>query len=366
MNIQQMQQLAAQQAAVSVNMNETTKGGGALLFPAGMYVGRIVEYVDLGNQPQEYQGKAKDPAPEFRLGVALYGVQGVAAGEPYIIRPFGLTLSQNEKSGAVKAFKALNYTGSTAITHFAQFLNEPYIFSVYEHESGTKKKSMQIDWSKTLPPLDPVSKQPYAVPQPADDLFKLFLWDFPTIESWNSLKIDGQTDAGKSKNFIQETILAATNFNGSALQELLIQAGQNYATANPVAPAVAVAVPQPVAAAQQDQVAVAPQPVAAPIPGVVQAVAPVAAPVAQGYVQPQQQNVVDPAVLAAYAAQQAALQQSAQLAAQQVAVPLAQPAAAPVIAAQPAPPQTAAQVPTIAGIPTFPSNVGIAPVGVPQ
>jgi hypothetical protein len=289
-------------------MNEETKGGGAMLFPSGMYLGRIVEYIDLGNQPQEFQGQAKDPAPEFRMAVALYNVPGVPAGEPYILRPYGLTLSQNEKSGARKAFKTLNYTQNKQITHFAQFLNEPYVFYVHEVTSkATQKKSMQIAWDKTLPPYDPVSKQPYLVPQPADDLFRVFLWDFPTAEAWNSLYIEGQTDSGKSKNFIQETILAATNFEGSALHQLLIAAGQNIPAqqaAQPAAPAQpTLAVPQPAAA-------------------------PAGVPVAM----PQQ--------------------------AQQVAVPLAQPTALPV---QPALPAVPGQIPATPA-PAAVLNPGVMPL----
>ena len=58
---------------------------------------------------------------------------------------------------------------------------------------------------------------------------RVFLMDYPTIEAWDSLFVEGtytKTDAaGKetehSKNTVQNKLLQATNFKGSALETLL-------------------------------------------------------------------------------------------------------------------------------------------------
>jgi len=49
----------------------------------------------------------------------------------------------------------------------------------------------------------------------------MFLWNSPELEDWNALYIGGTTDDGKSKNFIQDAILAAVDYHGSPLAALL-------------------------------------------------------------------------------------------------------------------------------------------------
>lgn len=291
--LQQLQQLAAQQAAVAPDMNEAQKGGGgSKLLPVCYAMGRIVEYIDLGTQPQEFQGKAKEPADEFRIGVALWG-EGITNedGTPYVLRPYSIAVSRFEKSNTYKMFKALNYTGNPDIKHFAQFVGQAFLFKLEHHTNKAGKVSSIINWAGTLPPYDAISKAAYPVPEAPDDLYRLFLWDFPSIEAWNSLHIEGQNDDGKSKNFIQNSILGAINFEGSALHNLLVSGNVPYtipakaAPAAPAAPQAAIAAPvgvsTPVAAAPAVAAPVtpAPQQVAAPLE--VQGAAPIAAPVGQ-------------------------------------------------------------------------------------
>ncbi len=224
-----LQNLKAQAAAVaetSVDMNEAqTGGGGGRLIPGGQYVGRVVEYTDYGTQPQEYQGAAKEPAPEVRLGVCLFYTDPEKAGDPapYVLRAREFAVSRNEKATAFKAFSALNYKRDKNIKHFAQFLGEAFLFSVAvkKGKQAPFREYNVIEWDKTAPPKDPMTKQDYAVPEAADELYKLFLWYNPTKEGWDGLHIDGQRDDGTSKNFIQEKILGALDYQGSPLQLLL-------------------------------------------------------------------------------------------------------------------------------------------------
>ena len=274
-----LQALAAQDVAESgIDMNEASKGGGGgRLLPEGYAFGRLVEYIEFGNQPQEYQGQAKDPAMEFTLGFALTG-QGYQNddGTPYVVRTYNTALSRNEKARAFKLFKALNWKGTAK--SFAQLLGETFLVKIKQvPKSKTDPKIVsRIDLDGFLPPLDPVTRQPYPIADAPDEMYRLFLWSRPTKEAWDSLYIEGEYE-GKSKNRIQEQILAALDFQGSPLQQLLMASG---VTALPTA-APATPVAAPVAAAP---VAVAPTPApvapAAPVAPPAAPVAPAAAPAA--------------------------------------------------------------------------------------
>lgn len=322
-----LQALAAQDVAESgIDLNEAVKGGGGgRLLPEGYAFGRLVEYIEFGNQPQEFQGQAKDPALEFTLGFALTG-QGYQNddGTPYIVRTYNTALSRNEKSRAFKLFKALNWKGTAK--SFAQLLGETFLVKIKQvPKSKTDPKIVsRIDLDGFLPPLDPVTRQPYPVAEAPDDMYRLFLWSRPTKEAWDSLYIEGEYE-GKSKNRIQEQILAALDFQGSPLQQLLMQSGVTaLPTAAPAAPVAA-----PVAA---DPVAVAPTP----------------APVAPAA----------PAAPAAVPAAPLAVPAAASPAVASVAVPsVSVPTPAPVAVA-PAPAQVGVQVPAmpVAAIPAVPSS----------
>lgn len=322
-SIEELRALANAEAEESgIDMNEAVKGGGGgRLLPAGYAFGRLIEYVELGKQPQEFGGKAKDPAMEISIGFALWG-QGYQNddGTPYIIRPYSMALSRNEKARAFLLFKALNWKGTAK--NFGQLLGETYLVKIV-HEAKSKSDQTivsRIDLKGFLPPLDPVTRQPYAIPDVPAEQYNLFLWNRPTKGAWDKLYIEGQWEAkdgkpAESKNRVQETILGALDFQGSPLQQLLggavtalpqaaapaAVAPQAVAPAAPVAPAVApvaapvapVVAPSAIPAAVAPQVAVplAPAPVVAPaavapapvvptgvVPTAIPAVTPVAVP----------------------------------------------------------------------------------------
>lgn len=237
-----IQALAAQAAATGPDMNEAVKGGsGSRLLPVGYAMARLVEYIELGKHPQEYGGKAKEPALEVQIGFALWG-EGYQNddGTPYIIRPYQFAVSRNEKAKAYKLFKLMNWTGTKV--NFAQMIGEAILVKIV-HEAKSKTDATlvsRIDFEGFLPPLDPMTKQPYAVPAVQESDLRLFLWDYPMKESWDELYVEGKWDDGKSKNRVQETILSALDFAGSPLQQLLMGSG---VTALPTAPAAAPVAP---------------------------------------------------------------------------------------------------------------------------
>lgn len=286
-NLQDLLALANQEAEQSgIDMNEAVAGGGGgRLLPAGYAFAQLVEYIEFGMQPQEFQGQKKDPAMEFSVGFALTG-QGYSNddGTPYIVRPYSMALSRNEKARAFLLFKKLNYKGTAK--NFAQLLGQKWLVKIV-HEAKTKKDNTivsRLDLTSFLPPNDPVTGNPYPIPDAPDNMYRLFLWNRPTRAGWDSLYIEGTYEAkeGKpaaSKNRLQETCLKALDYAGSPLETLLsagaaglalptapsVPAAAPSSPAVPSAPAVSTPTPPPVPAAPS--VPVAP-PVAPSVPAV--------------------------------------------------------------------------------------------------
>ncbi|WOZ53257.1 hypothetical protein [Pseudomonas phage PA69] len=247
------QQLNALQAALAlankaaetatIDMSETsTGGGGGRIFPAGTAMGRFCIYIELGDHAKEFQGKLKNPAPQIRLGFALWGDVNPQAGNPQsrpddlfhtyeadgsikpgLFRTFEMTLGNNEKSKTKLAFDKMNWSGQH--THFAQMLGQAFIIPIKRTKitkgNNAGKERNDIDWGGIMKPYNPVDGSPYNVPELPLDLLQYFFFDAPTKETWDALFIEGTSDSGKSKNFLQETIRSATNFPGSALHIML-------------------------------------------------------------------------------------------------------------------------------------------------
>lgn len=247
--------LANQAAETGPDMNEVKKGGGARLLPEGWAFARFVEYIEFGNQPQEFNGQAKEPAPEAQIGFALYDTADRKYsnddGSPYIIRPYSFALHQNEKARAHKLFVAMNWKRTAK--NFPQMLGQDFLVYIghYDKSKTDKTKVSRIDLDKIFPALDQMTSQPLPVPPAREEDVAIFLWDYPTKEAWDSLFREGTFDDGKSKNTLQEKCMCATNFEGSELQALLMGSG---VSALPSAPGVAPALPTAPAALPQNPV----------------------------------------------------------------------------------------------------------------
>lgn len=283
--LEQANQAAAESG---IDMNEAvTGGGGGRLLPAGYAFAQLVEYVELGKQPQEFGGKAKEPALEVQLGFALTGSAADPEdptkvipynnddGTPYIMRPWPFAISRNEKARAFTLFKALNWKRTA--TSFAQLLGQKFLVKiVHEPKSKSDPKIVsRMDLKSFLPPLNPVGNTPYQIQDADPALYKLFLWTHPTLEAWNALKVEGtfEVEEGgkkvqKSKNRVQESILGALDFEGSPLHMLLAGAGVQVPSKAPTSPAT------PYAAVPATQVAAVPA-----TPAVAPPVTPAAVPV---------------------------------------------------------------------------------------
>lgn len=226
--LQKIQALAAEAAAVaSVDMSQTGTGGGGerVVLEPGNYLARFVEYVEKGVQKNHFD-PSKQPAAKVRLGFAVFpfeevnGVRKVSEN-PQFIRTGDMTISNHEKAGLKKVYNRLNYRNDATKTHVAMFLGEACLVGVGKKTSKKGSEYNTIDTNDIKPAIDPMSGQAYGVPQVADDAYRVFMFDYPTQETWDALFIEGSNDDGTTKNFIQEEILGAVNYNGSALQQLL-------------------------------------------------------------------------------------------------------------------------------------------------
>lgn len=245
------------------NMTEVQVGGGKSrgLLPTGTAFVRLSGYIEYGKQPQQFNGKPKDPAIEFRLvftvvggvGVNLKGEEENFVGEDGFlptIATFDTTSSQYQKSAAVAYFNALNVAPKTA-THFIQKIGQLYTLHIGTKKHKTKGTDVQdIDFKQLQPAINPIDRKPYAqyadkdgnavtIPELKPENIQVFLWHRPESVSleqykamWDSIHIAGEweekkDDSGKvispkrSKNFIQEKCMSALDFEGSSLQQMI-------------------------------------------------------------------------------------------------------------------------------------------------
>lgn len=234
---------AIKNAAQQTDMNkvQTGGGGGAYEPPAkGLARLRFVGYIELGKQKHEWQGKVSYKEKVrliFELSGPRHQPKENDEGEKF---PHRMTieenLSLNERAWFYKIFRAMNYSGEA--THIAQLLGHEFIGEIQHKTSkrGNVYPTLKNDNGYTIrAPFveDPETGETRKVPAgPQISETRCFLWDFASKEMWDSLYIDGEypekkDDKGnvvlpaKSKNVFQEAIMAAKNWEGSPMHELL-------------------------------------------------------------------------------------------------------------------------------------------------
>lgn len=217
---------------------------------AGKTIGRFIEYIELGKHIELYEGKPKPAAEMVRVTFELLGVNDarqdikeveIDGNKKTIADRLSITMPKkmNEKAKFYKLFKAMTY-GRTEITHMAEMLGEAFVLTVTHNTSGEgANKRVYANlysnsvWGVAAPRVEDAIAGTSAdisarVPAVVSAL-KIFLWNNPTKETWDSLFIDGERDVKddkgnvtkESKNWLQEKILSATDFGGSALQQMV-------------------------------------------------------------------------------------------------------------------------------------------------
>lgn len=242
---------------------------------AGYTTARFVGYVEVGKQPQRaFEGVEKPDAAEVRLTFELNGPkhiteyehEGVKKTRTNVIR-ITSTISNHEKSNFYKLLQKMIY-GRTGINHMAQMLGEGFLVKITHNASKKDPKKIfanmksdvwNIGEAMTVDPMtDIVTKLDVpeaSIPQ------QLLLWNSPSAEQWDTIFIDGEYEREvdgvkvmKSKNFIQELAMSASNFVGSPLEAMVSIGALNdiipevKAPVAPVAPAAPVAAEDPLAA----------------------------------------------------------------------------------------------------------------------
>lgn len=219
---------------------------------AGVTVGRLISYIELGKQDGgEYQGKKKPDADKVRIEFELLAPKNmikferdgkeVEAGQ---IVSVTLKKSMSDKAKFKKLFNKLQY-GREEIKHITQMLGEAFIITIYINEvekDGKKRKYVNLDKDGEFGISAPFQvdaltgqKTAYQIREHTAPI-RAFLFDAPDAISdddframWDSLFIDGTRELKKqdgtteqvSKNWLQEAILSAKNFQGSRLHSLL-------------------------------------------------------------------------------------------------------------------------------------------------
>ena len=208
----------------------------------GEYGARLVEYIELGKQVTYFEGKASKPKPQVRLTFELLDPElayerdedGVKSTR-YPTQSVTITKGNGSKSSYIKFLKAFK----SAVPELSEakqlvaFIDKPIVLKIV-HTPGKKDPSkiyinLKADHISSVTYKDKKTKKLETVEVPeATATFRMLLWDHPTVTQWDSLFIDGTREKDgvqKSKNWIQEFILKANNFSGSALADILDGAG---------------------------------------------------------------------------------------------------------------------------------------------
>jgi len=247
----------AQAAAAAVKdgkVNEADfEGGGDFTYEPpveGPCVARLVSVIEIGNHAQRpYNGQEKPPAPEVIFQFELISkkhrkeitVNYEAGNETkkvvYPIITERMAIKAGPRAAYIKMLEALRY-GRKEMTHPAMMIGEAFILTIIHGDNGKEGKEKRIyanikdasgNWKVGAPVRvnEEGETEPLKAP-PATVEERALLWEAPDMEQWQSLyipgsrtkKVDGK-ETEVSKNWIQETVKSALNFEGSAVATMI-------------------------------------------------------------------------------------------------------------------------------------------------
>lgn len=219
----------------SPDMNKGETGGGYEKPAVGFTRCRFVGYFELGKKETTYKGQKKvveSGQLVFELSGPKHPARETDNGKiPHRVT-MNVNISLNEKANFFKLFKTLNWEGKAS--HIAELLGQDYVGEIEWNETeyeGNKFTFVNLVNLRKPFATNPESGDEYriAVDQPLTPL-KLFLWDFATPEMWDAIYIEGEyeekkddkgkvTSPARSKNVIQEKIMAALNWRASPVYD---------------------------------------------------------------------------------------------------------------------------------------------------
>lgn len=247
----------AQAAAAAVKdgkVNEADfEGGGDFTYEPpveGPCVARLVSVIEIGNHPQRpYNGQEKPPAPEVIFQFELLGkkhrkeikVKDENGTETtkvvYPILTERMAIKAGPRAAYIKLLEALRY-GRKEMTHPAMMIGEAFILTIIHADNGKEGKEKRVyanikdasgNWKVSAPVRvnEEGETEPLKAPAPTVEE-RCLLWDSPDMEQWNSLyipgsrtkKVDGK-EQEVSKNWMQETVKSALNFEGSPVATMI-------------------------------------------------------------------------------------------------------------------------------------------------
>jgi len=188
----------------------------------GTYMARLVQVVDLGLQPQEFQGQMKDPKHEVNLTYELVTeFMKDADGKPDPEKPrwvgesFVLNNLKADLAKSTKRIKAIDPAG-TCNGNLVKMLGLPCLVTI-AHNVAKKNGNVYANVSMVSPPMagipcPPLKNEP-----------RFFDLSNPDLKAFLALP-----------EFMQAKIKANLEFKGSPLDRLL---ANSDGTANPAAPA---------------------------------------------------------------------------------------------------------------------------------
>lgn len=222
------------------DLTKPSTGGGDFAPPAeGPTRLRLVSYIETGVHTTMFKGAPKTK-PRSELTFELSGPKHEPRKlDDGTLIPHRINVKEvvgtTARNGYIKLFNLLNTNGD-AKNFLDVLLDGAWRANVshfkFKGNDGTDRVVAQIkkDGAYTIQPVsfeDPETGEvrTVAVP-PAITSPRVFLWDYPDLDQWDSLYIDGTRDDGTSKNYIQEKIKSAENFKGSPIYDLLIESGR--------------------------------------------------------------------------------------------------------------------------------------------
>lgn len=241
--------LAATVAATGADQTKSVAGGGGPreVAAAGPALCRFVGYIETGKQVKNFQGKPT-VYDEVTLVFELVGKRhppieledGTKLPQRVTIRE---KLSLNEKANYFKLFNRMNYRQD--VQHMVGLLGEGFkcvvVHDKWVGKDGKERVDVVLRDSAGYT-ISPPRKEDedsdtgwvdVAVP-PALTEPKAFIWSMADLDQWAAIHIpgeypertiDGKTIPAKSKNVFQNRIIAAKNFEGSAIHSLLLAGG---------------------------------------------------------------------------------------------------------------------------------------------
>lgn len=246
----------ANKAAETEDQSKETAGFEKKMPVPGLRGCRFVEYIELGKHANKStKFGAKPPVDKVRLTFELLGkndMEQMTVGQETKTVGKRMSITVNKTLSAKGDFKKIMnlLDRGRGKQHMAQMLGEAFKVRVtVTAEDGslcTAENKKEPKWANLYTGTVDAKNWSFEAPthedpetgevkqlrviSPTSEL-KIFLWDNPTLATWESLYIDGtrevkQADGSvqtESKNFIQETCMSAANYEGSALQAMLLQ-----------------------------------------------------------------------------------------------------------------------------------------------